>query len=67
MTAAVFAGSSGGPVLSAQGEVVGMARSYLHRDAQSLTFATPINVVKPLLAAKGGVARPFPPAEVPAP
>ncbi len=66
MTAAVFAGSSGGPVLSAQGEVVGMARSY-HRDAQSLTFATPINVVKPLLAAKGGVARPFPPAEVPAP
>lgn len=66
MTAAVFAGSSGGPVLSAQGEVIGMARSY-HRDAQSLTFATPINVVKPLLAASNGTLLPFPPAEVPAP
>jgi S1-C subfamily serine protease len=66
MTAAVFAGSSGGPVLSAHGEVIGMARSY-HRDAQSLTFATPINVVKPLLAAANGSLLPFPPAEVPAP
>jgi len=67
ITAPIFGGSSGGPVLSAQGEVVGMARSY-HRDAQSLTFATPINVVKPLLAAKSRAAfLPFPPAAPPAP
>jgi hypothetical protein len=44
-----------------------MARSY-HRDAQSLTFATPINVVKLLLAAKSRAAfLPFPPAAPPAP
>ena len=66
ITAPIFGGSSGGPVLSAQGEVIGMARSY-HRDAQTLTFATPINVVKPLLAAKGRVALPFPPASPPSP
>jgi S1-C subfamily serine protease len=62
ITAPIFGGSSGGPVLSAQGEVVGMARSF-HREAQTLTFATPINVVKPLLAGKGRAALPFPPAE----
>jgi S1-C subfamily serine protease len=62
ITAPIFGGSSGGPVLTAQGEVVGMARSF-HREAQTLTFATPINVVKPLLAAKGRAALPFPPAE----
>jgi serine protease Do len=61
ITAPIFGGSSGGPVLSARGEVVGMARSF-HRDAQSLTFATPINVVKPLLAAKSRADLPFPPA-----
>jgi S1-C subfamily serine protease len=66
ITAPIFGGSSGGPVLSARGEVVGMARSF-HRDAQSLTFATPINVVKPLLAGKGREALPFPAAELPAP
>ena len=49
-------------MLSEQGQVIGMARSF-HRDAHSLTFATPINVVKPLLAAKGRVALPFPPAD----
>ena len=62
VTAPIFGGSSGGPVLSEQGQVIGMARSF-HRDAHSLTFATPINVVKPLLAAKGRVALPFPPAD----
>ena len=62
ITAPIFGGSSGGPVLSAQGEVIGMARSY-HRNAQSLTFATPINVVKPLLAMKSrAAALPFQPA-----
>ena len=48
-------------MLSAQGKVIGIARSF-HRDAQSLTFATPINVVKPLLAAKSRMALPFPSA-----
>jgi S1-C subfamily serine protease len=66
ITAPIFGGSSGGPVLSTQGEVIGIARSY-HRDAQTLTFAIPINVVKPLLAAKGRVALPFPPASPPSP
>jgi hypothetical protein len=46
--------------------VIGIARSY-HRDAQTVTFAIPINVVKPLLAAKGRVALPFPPASPPSP
>jgi serine protease Do len=65
ITAPIFGGSSGGPVLSARGEVIGMARSY-HRDAQTLTFATPINVVKPLLALKNrAAALPFPPAAQP--
>jgi serine protease Do len=67
ITAPIFGGSSGGPVLSARGEVVGMARSY-HRDAQTLTFATPINVVKALLATKSqSAALPFPPAATPRP
>jgi S1-C subfamily serine protease len=66
ITAPIFGGSSGGPVLTAEGEVIGVARSY-HRDAQSLTFATPINVVKPLLAVKGRAALPFPPASPPSP
>jgi S1-C subfamily serine protease len=61
ITAPIFGGSSGGPVLSAQGKVIGIARSF-HRDAQSLTFATPINAMKPLLAAKSRVALPFPSA-----
>jgi serine protease Do len=61
ITAPIFDGSSGGPVLSAQGKVIGIARSF-HRDAQSLTFAPPINVVKPLLAAKSRMALPFPSA-----
>jgi hypothetical protein len=43
-----------------------MARSF-HRDAQSLTFATPINVVKPLLAARSRVTLPFPPLDPPSP
>ena len=66
ITAPIFGGSSGGPVLSAQGEAIGIARSF-HRDAQSLTFATPINVVKSLLAAKSPVALPFPPVDAPSP
>jgi serine protease Do len=61
ITAPIFGGSSGGPVLSAQGEVVAVARSY-HRDAQTLTFATPINVVKPMLVAKSSPPRPLPTA-----
>lgn len=52
--------------LSAHGEVIGTAHSF-HRDAPSLTFATPINVVKPLLATKGQEAMPFPPAVPPRP
>jgi hypothetical protein len=43
-----------------------MARSF-PRDAQSLTFATPINLVKPLLAVKGWIALPCPPAAPPRP
>jgi S1-C subfamily serine protease len=61
ITAPIFGGSSGGPVLNATGDVVGVARAY-HRDAQSLTFATPINVVKPLMVARSPVPLPLPAA-----
>ena len=49
ITAAVSEGSSGSPVLDAQGDVIGIATS-LARGGQSLNFATPAGVANVLLA-----------------
>lgn len=60
ITAAISPGSSGSPVLTATGEVVGVASSLL-RDGQSLNFAIPVGLARHLLA-KGGkpaTAKPF--------
>ncbi|HUW08850.1 MAG TPA: trypsin-like peptidase domain-containing protein [Anaerolineae bacterium] len=48
ITAAMSPGSSGGPVLNSEGEVVGIA-CFLLAEGQSLNFAIPINQVKPKL------------------
>jgi hypothetical protein len=53
-TAAISAGSSGGPVLNTRGQAVGMA-CFLLTEGQSLNFAVPINDVKPKLKARGKV------------
>ena len=51
MTAPISPGSSGGPVLNNEGEVIGISVS-VHRalDAQNLNFAIPSNYLKALLA-----------------
>jgi tetratricopeptide (TPR) repeat protein len=54
VTAAVSPGSSGGPVLNAAGEVVGIT-SFRVEGGESLGFAMPINAVKPKLAEAGRV------------
>lgn len=48
ITAPASQGSSGGPVLSESGEVVGIAVSQM-RDGQNLNFAVPINYARGLL------------------
>lgn len=54
VTAAVSPGSSGGPVLNARGEAVGIA-CFLLTEGQSLNFAVPINEIKPGLRRRGKV------------
>ena len=49
MTAPISPGSSGGPVLNANGEVIGISVLTV-RDGQNLNFAIPINYLKSLLA-----------------
>ena len=49
MQAPVNPGSSGGPVLSLKGEVIGIVQATLRGQQQGLNFATPINAAKPLL------------------
>ncbi len=49
ITAALSPGSSGSPVLSASGDVIGVATAEL-REGQALNFAIPVEAVKELLA-----------------
>ena len=49
MTAAVSPGSSGGPVLNEDGEVIGIVFSQL-TDGQNLNFMIPVNFLKTLLS-----------------
>jgi hypothetical protein len=48
MTAPVSPGSSGGPVLNARAEVIGMATLML-REGQNLNYAVPVRYIRPLL------------------
>ncbi len=61
--APVNPGSSGGPVLSLKGEVIGIVRATVRGQQQGLNFATPIDAAKPLLsaAAVGPPQAPSPP------
>ena len=52
ITAPVSSGSSGGPVLNAKAEVIGVATSaFVTDDAQNLNFAVPSNYLKSMLRA----------------
>jgi len=52
MTAAISPGSSGGPLLTAEGKVVGVTTLFL-QGGQSLNFAVPSDRVAKLIASKG--------------
>lgn len=59
ISAAISQGSSGSPVLDAQGRVVGVA-SFLLAEGQSLHFATPSEKLQALLRRTGRVSAPAP-------
>lgn len=50
-TAPISPGSSGGALLDARGQLIGITKFYM-RDAQNLNFATPIDEVLPFLSGK---------------
>ena len=59
MTAPISPGSSGGPVLNSNGEVIGISVAFHGApDAQNLNFAIPSNYLKALLA-KAGPPKPL--------
>jgi S1-C subfamily serine protease len=62
ITAPISPGSSGGPVLNADGKVVGMARSGFTLGAQNLNFAVPAADVEKLVKAseRDGPVKPLP-------
>lgn len=51
ITAPISPGSSGGPVFSQTGRVIGLTRSFL-RDGQELNFAVPVAALRGLLASE---------------
>ena len=57
MTAPISSGSSGGPVLNSNGEVIGVSFMTL-AGGQNLNFAIPVNILKKLIG-RSGAARPF--------
>jgi LysM repeat protein len=59
ISAAISHGSSGSPVLDAQGRVVGVA-SFLLAEGQSLHFATPSEKLQALLRRTGRTSSPAP-------
>ena len=61
ITAPISSGSSGGPVLNAKAEVIGVASSaFVTDDAQNLNFAIPSNYLKGMLQTLGVRLRPKP-------
>lgn len=64
--AAINPGVSGGPISNGRGEVIGVAVLVL-RGAQSVSFAVPINLVRPLLTSRITTVAPpvAPPSTVP--
>jgi len=57
ITAPIFPGSSGGPVLNSKGAVIGVSVATF-RSGQNLTFAIPSNYLKTLLG-EAGIAKPL--------
>jgi len=55
VTSPISHGSSGGPILNAKGEVVGVAVGMLE-DGQNLNFAVPVALVKAILEQKAEIA-----------
>ena len=53
ISAPISPGSSGGPLFNDRGEVIGVA-TLASIAGQNLNFCIPVNLLKPLLAAKGG-------------
>lgn len=51
VSAAISSGSSGGPILNSDGELVGVAVFYL-KDGQALNFAVPLDIVRDFVAGK---------------
>lgn len=60
MTAEINHGDSGGPVLNAKGEVIGLNVGAAQEDARGHTLAVPINLAKELLASEGVKIKPDP-------
>jgi hypothetical protein len=53
ISAPISPGSSGGPLFNERGEVIGVA-TLASVAGQNLNFCVPVNLLKPLLSAKGG-------------